>query len=66
MPCSTRIRREECALRWRSQISSYQSGGFLLNLRCGGVTTRPPVWAQALISGVSEDLHGRAAGQVLD
>ncbi len=39
------MRREECALRWRSCISSYQSGAFFFNLRCGGVTTRPPVWA---------------------
>lgn len=29
-------------LRCWSRISSYQSGAFLLNLRCGGVTTRPP------------------------
>ncbi|MEU3349587.1 IS3 family transposase [Streptomyces sp. NPDC006700] len=43
MPCSTRIRREECALRCRSYISSYQSGAFFLNLGRGGVTTRPPV-----------------------
>ncbi|MDQ1018931.1 hypothetical protein QFZ43_005480 [Streptomyces afghaniensis] len=42
---TTRIRREECALRRRSCISSCQSGAFFLNLRCGGVTTRPPVWA---------------------
>ncbi|GGW25313.1 hypothetical protein GCM10010294_70610 [Streptomyces griseoloalbus] len=45
MPCSTRIRLEECALRWRSYISAYQSGAFLSNLRWGGVITRPPVWA---------------------
>lgn len=35
MACSTRIRREECALRRRSWISSYQSGGFLLNSTSG-------------------------------
>lgn len=45
MPCSTRMRREEWALRRCSWISSYHSGAFFLNFRCGGVTTRPPVWA---------------------
>ncbi|WP_406368814.1 YbhB/YbcL family Raf kinase inhibitor-like protein [Streptomyces sp. NBC_00647] len=32
-------------MRQRSYISSYQSGGFFLDFRCGGVTLRPPVWA---------------------
>lgn len=38
-----------------------------MNLRCGGVTTRPPViGAQALVAGVGEDCHGRAVCRVLD
>lgn len=38
-----RICREEWALRRRSCISPYSRGVFFLTLRCGGVTTRPPV-----------------------
>lgn len=58
---------EECALRCRSYISSYQSGAFFLNLRCGGVTTLPPVWAPRLwLAGVGENLDRRPLGQELD
>lgn len=28
-------------MHWRSYISSYKWGAYFLNLRCGGVTTRP-------------------------
>ncbi len=66
MPCSTRIRREECASRWRSYISSYQSRAFLLELavRCRHHASAG-LYAQPLVAGIGEDLDRRPTGQEL-
>jgi hypothetical protein len=53
MPGSTRMRREECALRLRSCISSYQSGALFLNCRCGGCHhTSAGLGAETLVAGI--------------
>lgn len=45
-----------------SCTSSYQSGAFLLNVRCGGVITRPPgLRAQARVRQQSPDVASHSA-----
>jgi hypothetical protein len=55
MPLSTRMRREQCASRWRSCISSYQAGGVLLELAMRWRHHTPSgLRAQSLIAGPLE------------
>ncbi|KFK89948.1 hypothetical protein IX27_02585 [Streptomyces sp. JS01] len=67
MPCSTRMRREECALRLRSCTSSYQCRSILLEL---AVRRRHDASAslrsESLVAGIGRDLDCRTFDQELD
>jgi hypothetical protein len=69
MPCSTRMRRVECAFLWRSCISSYQSGAFCLFLPEMNVSRSLRPWAGRpadLDLGAVDDAGLSSRSQMID